>query len=203
MWSFDDQKKKWRTALDLINLARIGLSSITGRSGQNNQSKKVSLDGLPSKSEGAMGKLLHSRQPHDYGDTSTWPSQEAKKANMKNRMRSKSNWGLKLLPQWRMWSFQKADATHRPDRCKIGVRFDPAWRSWLKAVENLCDQSFKKYLMSSWSSHLMRWSKKFSKNSFILPPWVGHTHGMQLELRSRMEQNGSSFPSLPGSWAGN
>jgi hypothetical protein len=115
---------------------------------------------------------------HDYGDYITWPSQEAKKANMENLYAIQKQLGFKLLRNENV-KLQKGGATID----LIGVE---NWGKGFaqhgdldKAVENLADQSFK-ILMSHDPSHFDEVVKKFSK--FIHLTLSGHTHGMQFGI---------------------
>lgn len=174
--SFDDQKKV-AYGVDLINSQESDVILFTGDL-VNNQSKEMEpwMDTFK-KLKAPMGKYSILGN-HDYGDYITWPSQEAKKANMENLYAIQKQLGFKLLRNENV-KLQKGGATID----LIGVE---NWGKGFaqhgdldKAVENLADQSFK-ILMSHDPSHFDEVVKKFSK--FIHLTLSGHTHGMQFGI---------------------
>lgn len=115
---------------------------------------------------------------HDYGDYMTWPSKEAKKANMENLFEIQEELGFRLLRNENV-KLQKGEATIDLIGVENWGKGFAQYGDLNKAVENLADQSFK-ILMSHDPSHFDEEVKKFSK--FIHLTLSGHTHGIQFGI---------------------
>lgn len=172
-----DNKKKLEYGVDLVNQQESDIILFTGDL-VNNQAKEMEpwIDTFK-KLKAPMGKYSILGN-HDYGDYITWPSQDAKKANMENLYAIQEQLGFKLLRNENV-KLQKGGATID----LIGVE---NWGKGFaqhgdldKAVENLADQSFK-ILMSHDPSHFDEEVKNFSQ--FIHLTLSGHTHGMQFGI---------------------
>ncbi len=172
-----DNKKKIEYGIDLINEQQSDVILFTGDL-VNNQSKEMEpwIDTFK-KLKAPMGKYSILGN-HDYGDYMTWPTKEAKDANMEHLYQIQKEIGFTLLRNENV-KLQKNGATID----LIGVE---NWGKGFaqhgdlnKAAENLADDSFK-ILMSHDPSHFDEVVKKFSK--FIHLTLSGHTHGMQFGI---------------------
>ncbi len=174
--SFDD-KKKLEYGVDLINAQESDVILFTGDL-VNNQSKEMEpwMDTFK-KLKAPMGKYSILGN-HDYGDYMTWPSKEAKKANMENLFEIQEELGFRLLRNENV-KLQKGEATIDLIGVENWGKGFAQYGDLNKAVENLADQSFK-ILMSHDPSHFDEEVKKFSK--FIHLTLSGHTHGIQFGI---------------------
>ncbi|MDN3205519.1 metallophosphoesterase [Algoriphagus sediminis] len=172
-----DNKKKIEYGIDLINEQGSDVILFTGDL-VNNTSKEMEpwIESFQ-KLEAPMGKYSILGN-HDYGDYMSWPSPEAKVANMERLYEIQEELGFKLLRNENV-QLQKANASID----LIGVE---NWGKGFvqhgdleKAAENLSDNSFK-ILMSHDPSHFDEQVKSFSK--FIHLTLSGHTHGMQFGI---------------------
>ena len=174
--SFDD-KKKLEYGVDLINQQNSDVILFTGDL-VNNQAKEM---------EPWMETFQRLKAPlgkysilgnHDYGDYMSWPSKEAKAANMQRLYDIQEELGFRLLRNEHV-KITKGGASLD----LIGVE---NWGKGFaqhgdlpKATANLSEKSFK-ILMSHDPSHFDEEVKNFSK--LIHLTLSGHTHGMQFGI---------------------
>ncbi len=172
-----DNKKKLEYGVDLINRQESDVILFTGDL-VNNQAVEMEpwIDTFK-KLKAPMGKFSILGN-HDYGDYMSWPSQEAKRANMDRLYEIQKELGFRLL---RNESVQIEKGNSSIDL--IGVE---NWGKGFaqhgdlpKATANLSDRSFK-ILMSHDPSHFDEQVKSFSQ--FIHLTLSGHTHGMQFGI---------------------
>lgn len=172
-----DNKKKLEYGVDLINQQNSDVILFTGDL-VNNQSKEMEPWIETFKKLTAPMGIYSILGNHDYGDYMSWPSKEAKEANMLRLYEIQEELGFKLLRNEHV-QIEKGGASID----LIGVE---NWGKGFaqhgdlpKAVANLSDDSFK-ILMSHDPSHFDEEVKKFSQ--FIHLTLSGHTHGMQFGI---------------------
>lgn len=172
-----DNKKKLEYGIDLINQQESDIILFTGDLVNNHSKEMEPWIETFKKLNAPMGKYSILGN-HDYGDYVSWPSQEAKEANMQRLYEIQEELGFRLLRNENV-KLEKAGASID----LIGVE---NWGKGFaqhgdlpKATANLSDQSFK-ILMSHDPSHFDEEVKKFSQ--FIHLTLSGHTHGMQFGI---------------------
>ncbi|MDG1279335.1 MAG: metallophosphoesterase [Algoriphagus sp.] len=172
-----DNKKKLEYGVDLINKQESDIILFTGDL-VNNHSKEMEpwIDTFK-KLQAPMGKYSILGN-HDYGDYMSWPSKDAKEANMQRLYEIQEELGFKLLRNENV-KITKAGASID----LIGVE---NWGKGFaqhgdlpKAAANLDAKSFK-ILMSHDPSHFDEEVKNFAQ--FIHLTLSGHTHGMQFGI---------------------
>jgi uncharacterized protein len=188
-----DNKKKLEYGIDLINKQESDVILFTGDL-VNNHSKEMEpwIESFK-KLKAPMGKYSILGN-HDYGDYMTWPSQEAKKANMERLYEIHEELGFRLLRNESV-KLEKPALSGVEGAALSGVEAAGATIDLLgvenwgkgfgqygdlkKTAANLSDQSFK-ILMSHDPSHFDEEVKNFSQ--FIHLTLSGHTHGMQFGI---------------------
>ena len=172
-----DNKKKLEYGIDLINQQASDVILFTGDLVNNQAAEMEPWIETFKKLRASMGKFSILGN-HDYGDYISWPSREAKAANMQQLFQIQEELGFKLL---RNESIQLTKAGASIDL--IGVE------NWGKgfaqhgdlsrAVANLSAGSFK-ILMSHDPSHFDEEVKTFPLHIHLT--LSGHTHGMQFGI---------------------
>ena len=172
-----DNKNKLKYGVDLINAQESDVILFTGDL-VNNQSKEMEpwIDTFK-KLKAPMG-IYSILGNHDYGDYITWPSNEAKKANMEHLYEVQAELGFKLLRNENV-KLQKGGATIDLIGVENWGKGFAQYGDLNKAVENLDDKSFK-ILMSHDPSHFDEVVKNFPQ--LIHLTLSGHTHGMQFGI---------------------
>jgi predicted MPP superfamily phosphohydrolase len=172
-----DNKKKIEYGVDLINQQGSDVILFTGDLVNNQAAEMEPWVETFKKLRAPMGKYSVLGN-HDYGDYISWPSREAKAANMQRLFRIQEELGFKLL---RNESIQLSKAGASIDL--IGVE------NWGKgfaqhgdlprATAGLSAHSFK-ILMSHDPSHFDEEVKTFPQHIHLT--LSGHTHGMQFGI---------------------
>ncbi|GAB3235271.1 metallophosphoesterase [Algoriphagus aestuariicola] len=172
-----DNKKKLEYGVDLINQQGSDVILFTGDLVNNHAGEMEPWIDTFNKLKAPMGKFSILGN-HDYGDYMSWPSQEAKRANLDRLYEIQKELGFRLL---RNESVQIEKGNSSIDL--IGVE---NWGKGFaqhgdlpKATANLNERSFK-ILMSHDPSHFDEQVKSFSQ--FIHLTLSGHTHGMQFGI---------------------
>ena len=180
-----DNKKKLEYGIDLINKQESDVILFTGDL-VNNHSKEMEpwIESFK-KLKAPMGKYSILGN-HDYGDYMTWPSQEAKEANMERLYEIHEELGFRLLRNESVKLQKLALSGVESAGASIDLLGVENWGKGFgqygdlkKTAANLSDQSFK-ILMSHDPSHFDEEVKKFSQ--FIHLTLSGHTHGMQFGI---------------------
>jgi predicted MPP superfamily phosphohydrolase len=180
-----DNKKKLEYGIDLINKQESDVILFTGDL-VNNQAKEMEpwIESFK-KLKAPMGKYSILGN-HDYGDYMTWPSQEAKEANMQRLYEIHEELGFRLLRNESVKLQRLALSGVEAAGASIDLLGVENWGKGFgqygdlkKTAANLSDQSFK-ILMSHDPSHFDEEVKKFSQ--FIHLTLSGHTHGMQFGI---------------------
>ncbi len=172
-----NNKKKLEYGIDLINQQKSDVILFTGDL-VNNQSKEMEpwIETFK-RLKAPMGKYSILGN-HDYGDYMTWPSKEAKVANMMRLFEIQEELGFRLLRNENV-KITKAGASIDLIGVENWGKGFAQYGDLPKAVANLSDQSFK-ILMSHDPSHFDEEVKNFSQ--FIHLTLSGHTHGMQFGI---------------------
>jgi len=180
-----DNKKKLEYGIDLINKQESDVILFTGDL-VNNHSKEMEpwIESFK-KLKAPMGKYSILGN-HDYGDYMTWPSQEAKEANMERLYEIHEELGFRLLRNESVKLQKLALSGVEAAGASIDLLGVENWGKGFgqygdlkKTAANLSDQSFK-ILMSHDPSHFDEEVKNFSQ--FIHLTLSGHTHGMQFGI---------------------
>jgi len=180
-----DNKKKLEYGIDLINKQESDVILFTGDL-VNNHSKEMEpwIESFK-KLKAPMGKYSILGN-HDYGDYMTWPSQEAKEANMERLYEIHEELGFRLLRNESVKLQKLALSGVEAAGASIDLLGVENWGKGFgqygdlkKTTANLSDQSFK-ILMSHDPSHFDEEVKNFSQ--FIHLTLSGHTHGMQFGI---------------------
>ncbi|WPR74057.1 metallophosphoesterase [Algoriphagus sp. NG3] len=188
-----DNKKKLEYGIELINQQKSDVILFTGDL-VNNQAKEMEpwIETFK-KLKAPMGKYSILGN-HDYGDYVSWPSKEAKEANMQRLYEIQEELGFRLLRNESV-KLQKLVLSEAEGPALSGVEGDGAsidligvenWGKGFgqygdlkKAAANLSDKSFK-ILLSHDPSHFDEQVKNFSQ--LIHLTLSGHTHGMQFGI---------------------
>nr|WP_245405096.1 metallophosphoesterase [Algoriphagus sp. AGSA1] len=188
-----DNKKKLEYGIELINQQKSDIILFTGDL-VNNQAEEMEpwIDTFK-KLKAPMGKYSILGN-HDYGDYVSWPSKEAKEANMQRLYEIQEELGFRLLRNESV-KLQKLALSGVEGPATNGVEGDVAsidligvenWGKGFgqygdlkKAAANLSDKSFK-ILMSHDPSHFDEQVKNFPQ--LIHLTLSGHTHGMQFGI---------------------
>ncbi len=180
-----DNKKKLEYGIDLINKQESDVILFTGDL-VNNHSKEMEpwIESFK-KLKAPMGKYSILGN-HDYGDYMTWPSQEAKEANMERLYEIHEALGFRLLRNESVKLQKLALSGVESAGASIDLLGVENWGKGFgqygdlkKTAANLSDHSFK-ILMSHDPSHFDEEVKNFSQ--FIHLTLSGHTHGMQFGI---------------------
>lgn len=172
-----DNKKKLEYGVDLINKQESDIILFTGDLVNNHSKEMEPWIETFKKLKAPMGKYSILGN-HDYGDYMSWPSKDAKEANMQRLYEIQEELGFTLLRNENV-KLEKAGASID----LIGVE---NWGKGFaqhgdlpKASAGLSEKSFK-ILMSHDPSHFDEEVKKFAQ--FIHLTLSGHTHGMQFGI---------------------
>lgn len=117
---------------------------------------------------------------HDYGDYMTWPSDEAKRANMKTLRDAFNASGIKLLLNETTWVRRGDDSLAVIGVENIGDPPFPIYGSLSKAYPTI-DDSVTKILLSHNPAH---WVDSIADKEDVRVNLTlsGHTHAMQIEI---------------------
>jgi predicted MPP superfamily phosphohydrolase len=172
-----DNKKKLEYGVDLINKQESDIILFTGDLVNNHSKEMEPWIETFKKLNAPMGKYSILGN-HDYGDYVSWPSKEAKEANMQRLYEIQEELGFKLLRNENV-KLEKAGASIDLLGVENWGKGFGQYGDLKKTAANLSDQSFK-ILMSHDPSHFDEEVKKFSQ--FIHLTLSGHTHGMQFGI---------------------
>ena len=172
-----DNKKKLEYGVELINQQNSDVILFTGDLVNNHSGEMEPWIDTFKKLKAPMGKYSILGN-HDYGDYMTWPSKEAKEANMQRLYEIQEELGFKLLKNENV-KLEKAGAHIDLIGVENWGKGFGQYGDLKKAASNLSDQSFK-ILMSHDPSHFDEQVKNFSQ--FIHLTLSGHTHGMQFGI---------------------
>ena len=172
-----DNKKKLEYGVDLINKQGSDVILFTGDL-VNNQAKEMEpwIDTFK-KLKAPMG-IYSILGNHDYGDYISWPSKEAKEANMQRLYDIQRELGFKLLRNENV-KIERLGASIDLIGVENWGKGFGQYGDLKKATANLSDKSFK-ILMSHDPSHFDEQVKNFSQ--YIHLTLSGHTHGMQFGI---------------------
>jgi predicted MPP superfamily phosphohydrolase len=196
-----DNKKKLEYAVELINKQESDIILFTGDLVNNHSEEMEPWIETFKKLNAPMGKYSILGN-HDYGDYTSWPSKEAKAANMQRLYEIHEELGFRLLRNESVKLQKPAlsgvegaalSEVEEPVLSEVegaGASIDligvENWGKGFaqhgdlpKATANLSDQSFK-ILMSHDPSHFDEEVKNFAQ--FIHLTLSGHTHGMQFGI---------------------
>ncbi|WBL41914.1 metallophosphoesterase [Algoriphagus halophytocola] len=172
-----DNKKKLEYGIELINQQKSDVILFTGDLVNNQAEEMEPWIETFKKLEAPMGKYSILGN-HDYGDYVSWPSKEAKEANMQRLYEIQRELGFKLLRNENIKIERPGASIDLIGVENWGKGFGQ-YGDLKKATANLSDKSFK-ILMSHDPSHFDEEVKKFSQ--FIHLTLSGHTHGMQFGI---------------------
>lgn len=172
-----DNKKKLEYGVDLINQQESDIILFTGDLVNNHASEMEPWIETFKKLKAPMGKYSILGN-HDYGDYLSWPSKEAKSANLKRLFQIQEELGFKLLRNENV-KLEKSGASIDLIGVENWGRGFVQYGDLPKAAANLSEKSFK-ILMSHDPSHFDEQVKNFSQ--FIHLTLSGHTHGMQFGI---------------------
>ncbi|SIN65445.1 metallophosphoesterase [Algoriphagus halophilus] len=182
--SFDD-KKKLEYGVDLINQQESDVILFTGDLVNNHAGEMEPWVDTFKKLQAPMGKYSILGN-HDYGDYMSWPSKEAKEANLNRLADIQKELGFQLLRNENVKLQKPARNGAEGATASIDLIGVENWGKGFaqygdlgKAVSNLSEQSFK-ILMSHDPSHFDEEVKNFSQ--LIHLTLSGHTHGMQFGI---------------------
>lgn len=172
-----DNKKKLEYGVELINKQNSDVILFTGDLVNNHSGEMEPWIDTFKKLKAPMGKYSILGN-HDYGDYMSWPSKEAKEANMQRLYEIQEELGFQLLKNENV-KLEKAGAHIDLIGVENWGKGFGQYGDLKKAASNLSDQSFK-ILMSHDPSHFDEQVKNFSQ--FIHLTLSGHTHGMQFGI---------------------
>ncbi len=172
-----DNKKKLEYGIELINEQGSDVILFTGDLVNNQAIEMEPWIETFKKLEAPMG-IYSILGNHDYGDYVSWPSKEAKAANMQRLYKIQKELGFTLLRNENVKLERKGASIDLIGIENWGKGFGQ-YGDLKKATANLSDQSFK-ILMSHDPSHFDEEVKNFSQ--FIHLTLSGHTHGMQFGI---------------------
>lgn len=174
--SFDDPKKL-EYGVDLINKQESDLILFTGDLVNNHAGEMEPWMETFKKLKAPMGKYSILGN-HDYGDYISWPSKEAKVANLKRLFEVHEELGFKLLRNESL-PIQKGEASIDLIGVENWGKGFAQYGDLAKAAADLSVQSFK-ILMSHDPSHFDEEVKSFAHHIHLT--LSGHTHGMQFGI---------------------
>ncbi|MDR7129056.1 putative MPP superfamily phosphohydrolase [Algoriphagus sp. 4150] len=172
-----DNKKKLEYGIDLINQQKSDVILFTGDLVNNHAKEMEPWIDTFKKLKAPMGKYSILGN-HDYGDYISWPSKEAKEANLQRLYEIQEELGFTLLRNEHVKIIKSGASIDLIGVENWGKGFGQ-YGDLKKAAVNLSDQSFK-ILMSHDPSHFDEEVKKFSQ--LIHLTLSGHTHGMQFGI---------------------
>ncbi|WP_439488666.1 metallophosphoesterase [Algoriphagus sp.] len=177
-----DNKKKLEYGIELINQQKSDVILFTGDLVNNQAVEMEPWIETFKKLKAPMGKYSILGN-HDYGDYVSWPSKEAKEANMQRLYEIQEELGFRLLRNESVKLQKHALSEVEASIDLIGVenwgKGFGQYGDLQKAAANLSDKSFK-ILLSHDPSHFDEQVKNFSQ--FIHLTLSGHTHGMQFGI---------------------
>lgn len=117
---------------------------------------------------------------HDYGDYYTWPSPEAKQADIDSLKAMQADMGWHMLNNDHTWIYAGGDSIALVGVENIGDRPFPVYGSLAQAYPDISDNNTK-ILMSHNPAH---WCDSIADNAEanVALTLAGHTHAMQIEL---------------------
>lgn len=117
---------------------------------------------------------------HDYGDYYTWPSPEAKQADIDSLKAMQADMGWYMLNNDHAWIYAGGDSIALVGVENIGDRPFPVYGSLSQAYPDITDSNIK-ILMSHNPAH---WCDSIADNAGanVALTLAGHTHAMQIEL---------------------
>jgi len=180
-----DNKKKLEYAVELINKQESDIILFTGDLVNNHSEEMEPWIETFKKLKAPMGKYSILGN-HDYGDYISWPSKEAKAANMNRLYEIHEELGFRLLRNESVKLQKLGLSGVEATGASIDLIGVENWGKGFaqhgdlpKAAANLSDKSFK-ILMSHDPSHFDEEVKNFSQ--LIHLTLSGHTHGMQFGI---------------------
>ncbi|MFC5625183.1 metallophosphoesterase [Algoriphagus winogradskyi] len=172
-----DNKKKLEYGVELINEQGSDVILFTGDLVNNQATEMEPWIDTFKKLRAPMG-IYSILGNHDYGDYVSWPSKEAKAANMLRLYEIQKELGFTLLRNENI-KLERGSASIDLIGIENWGKGFGQYGDLKKATANLSDQSFK-ILMSHDPSHFDEQVKNFSQ--FIHLTLSGHTHGMQFGI---------------------
>ena len=172
-----DNKKKLEYGVELINEQGSDVILFTGDLVNNQAIEMEPWIETFKKLRAPMG-IYSILGNHDYGDYVSWPSKEAKEANMLRLYEIQKELGFTLLRNENV-KLERGSASIDLIGVENWGKGFGQYGDLRKATSNLSDQSFK-ILMSHDPSHFDEQVKNFSQ--FIHLTLSGHTHGMQFGI---------------------
>lgn len=172
-----DNKKKLEYGVELINEQGSDVILFTGDLVNNQAIEMEPWIDTFKKLKAPMG-IYSILGNHDYGDYVSWPSKEAKEANMQRLYKIQKELGFTLLRNENV-KLEKEGASIDLIGIENWGKGFGQYGDLKKATANLSNQSFK-ILMSHDPSHFDEQVKNFSQ--FIHLTLSGHTHGMQFGI---------------------
>ena len=117
---------------------------------------------------------------HDYGDYYTWPSPDAKQADVDSLKAMQADMGWHMLNNDHSWIYAGGDSIALVGVENIGDRPFPVYGSLAQAYPDIADSNIK-ILMSHNPAH---WCDSIADNAEanVALTLAGHTHAMQIEL---------------------
>ncbi|TFV93296.1 metallophosphoesterase [Algoriphagus kandeliae] len=174
--SFDD-RKKLEYGVDLINQQGSDVILFTGDLVNNRSEEMEPWIETFKKLHAPLGKYSILGN-HDYGDYMSWPSQEAKAANLQHLFQIQEELGFKLLRNESV-QIQKGNSSIDLIGVENWGKGFAQYGDLAKAAANLTKESFK-ILMSHDPSHFDEEVKSFAHHIHLT--LSGHTHGMQFGI---------------------
>lgn len=172
-----DNKKKLEYGMELINQQGSDVILFTGDLVNNQAAEMEPWVETFKKLHAPMGKYSILGN-HDYGDYISWPSREAKAANMQRLFRIQEELGFKLLRNESV-KLQKGISSLDLIGVENWGKGFAQYGDLAKATADLSDRSFK-ILMSHDPSHFDEEVKTFPQHIHLT--LSGHTHGMQFGI---------------------
>lgn len=117
---------------------------------------------------------------HDYGDYYTWPSPEAKQADIDSLKAMQADMGWRMLNNDHAWIYAGGDSIALVGVENIGDRPFPVYGSLAQAYPDIADSNIK-ILMSHNPAH---WCDSIADKTGanVALTLAGHTHAMQIEV---------------------
>lgn len=180
-----DNKEKLEYGVDLINQQKSDVILFTGDLVNNHAGEMEPWVDTFKKLRAPMGKYSILGN-HDYGDYMSWPSKEAKVANLKRLADIQEELGFRLLRNESVNITKPALSGVEGEVASIDLLGVENWGKGFaqygdlpKTAANLSDKSFK-ILMSHDPSHFDEEVKNYPQHIHLT--LSGHTHGMQFGI---------------------
>ncbi|MBN7815183.1 metallophosphoesterase [Algoriphagus pacificus] len=180
-----DNKEKLEYGVDLINQQESDVILFTGDLVNNHAGEMEPWVDTFKKLRAPMGKYSILGN-HDYGDYMSWPSKEAKVANLKRLADIQEELGFRLLRNENVKITKPALSGVEGEVASIDLLGVENWGKGFaqygdlpKTAANLSDKSFK-ILMSHDPSHFDEEVKNYPQHIHLT--LSGHTHGMQFGI---------------------